>query len=133
MHAVLVPWTTSTKTSLRHPAIRTPLSHMCDAEAEPAYDIAIRVHKGAAGYGIYFTMDQAQMIKVTKLDPGSEASKAGVQVGDILHSVMDLDKKKPESDPGAEVVVGAHNYQASLQMVREMKYCQLTFKTAGFG
>ena len=99
---------------------------------EPEYDVAIQVHKGQNGYGIYFTQDTVGVIKVTKLDKGSEAEKAGVQVGDILHSVKDLDKVLPQEDPGAEVKVGVSNYQQSLQLVRQMKYCRLTFKAPGF-
>ena len=94
----------------------------------PGYDVAIQVHKGQNGYGIYFTQDRDGVIKVTKLDVGSEAMKAGVQVNDILHSVQDLDGKLPESNPGAETIVAPSNYQESLQLVRLMKYCRLTFK-----
>ena len=102
-------------------------------EEDPPFDVAIQVHKGQNGYGIYFTQDAEGTIKVTKLDQGSEAMKAGVRVGDILNSVQDLDKKLPAESPGTEVRVVKENYQASLQMVREMKYCRLTFRSAGFG
>ena len=93
---------------------------------EPQYDVAINVHKGATGYGIYFTQHNSE-IRVTKLDAGSEAERAGVQAGDLLYSVQDLDKRLPLESPGAEVVVNQANYQASLQLVREMKYCRLCF------
>ena len=49
---------------------------MADDE-EPAYDVAVNVHKGAEGYGIYFTQKDGK-ITVTKLDKNSEAEKAGV-------------------------------------------------------
>ena len=44
-------------------------------ELEP--DVIINVHKGQGGYGIYFAQREEGMV-VTKLDPGSEAMKAGV-------------------------------------------------------
>ena len=102
------------------------------AEEEPEYDVVINVHKGADGYGIYFTSRDG-VIKVTKLDTPSEAQTAGVQPEDVLYSVQDLDKMLPENDPGGVVVVTAQNYQATLTLVRSMKYCRLCFKTAGFG
>ena len=88
--------------------------------------------RGENGYGIYFTQKNG-VIHVTKIDVGSEAERSGVQVGDMLHSVQDLNRKLPADQPGEEVVVGTHNYQAALQLVRTMKYCRLTFRTAGFG
>ena len=48
---------------------------------EPEYDVAVNVHKGADGYGIYFN-SSGGIIKVTKLDADSEAVRAGVQRGD---------------------------------------------------
>ena len=51
------------------------------AEEEPEYDVAVNVHKGADGYGIYFN-SSGGIIKVTKLDADSEAVRAGVQRGD---------------------------------------------------
>mmetsp|Transcript_27669 Transcript_27669/g.70546 ORF Transcript_27669/g.70546 Transcript_27669/m.70546 type:complete len:103 (+) Transcript_27669:70-378(+) len=99
---------------------------------EPEYDVAINVHKGQSGYGIYFTQDCSGVISVTKLDHGSQAQMAGVQPGDMLHSVQDLEKKLPAENPGAEIRVGPENYQQSLQLVRQMKYCRLTFKAKGF-
>ena len=101
------------------------------AEEEIGYDVAINVHKGQNGYGIYFAQT-GEIIQVTKVDDGSEAKAAGVQVGDLLHSVQDLNKLLPHHDPGTEVVVGQHNYQESLELVRKMKYCRLTFRTRGF-
>jgi len=94
--------------------------------AEPEYDVAVQVHKGANGYGIYFTQANGT-IKVTKLDDGSEAQMAGVQCGDILYSVQDLDNVLPQEAPGSEVVVNGINYQQTLHMVRQMKYCRLAF------
>lgn len=94
--------------------------------AEPEYDVAVQVHKGANGYGIYFTQANGT-IKVTKLDDGSEAQMAGVQCGDILYSVQDLDKILPQEAPGSEVIVDSTNYQQTLQLVRNMNYCRLAF------
>jgi len=94
--------------------------------AEPEYDVAVQVHKGANGYGIYFTQANGT-IKVTKLDEGSEAQMAGVQCGDILYSVQDLDKILPQEAPGSEVIVDSTNYQQTLQLVRSMNYCRLAF------
>ena len=63
-----------------------PAGAMADEE-EPEYDIAINVHKGAEGYGIYFTQLSDNRIQVTKLDCGSEAERSGVRANDFLHSV----------------------------------------------
>lgn len=93
----------------------------------PDHDVAIQVYKGEQGYGIYFTQ-QNGIISVTKLDSGSQAQQAGVQPRDILVSVRDMDCKLPAEAPGAEVVVQNDNYQATLQLVREMNYCRLKFK-----
>ena len=94
---------------------------------DPEYDVAVNVHKGQDGYGIYFTQRDGG-IMVTKLDKGSEAERAGVQQGDMLVSVMDLDKVMPPDDPGKKVTVTGGNYQEALQLVRQMKYCRLEFK-----
>ena len=104
---------------------------MAAAEEEPHYDVAVNVHKGKDGYGIYFTQREGR-ITVTKLDKDSEAERAGVQPKDELVSVMDLDKKFPEENPGAKVYVGPTNYQAALNLVRNMKYCRLEFRSDGF-
>ena len=99
---------------------------------EPDYDVAVNVHKHAVnGYGIYFTNKEG-VIKVTKLDAGSEAALAGVQANDELVFVQDMNKKLPETDPGSVVEVTAANYQATLQMVRNMTYCRLGFQSPGF-
>ena len=60
--------------------------NMADDE-EPAYDVAVNVHKGAEGYGIYFTQKDGK-ITVTKLDKDSEAERAGVQPKDELVSIQ---------------------------------------------
>ena len=86
----------------------------------------IQVHKGQNGYGIYFTQSDTG-ITVTKLDKNSEAEKAGVQPGDRLLRVQDLDKNLPPSNPGVEIIVTATNYQETLDYVRKMKYCKLSF------
>jgi C-terminal processing protease CtpA/Prc len=99
-----------------------------DDELEVPYDIAINIHKGANGYGIYFTQ-RHNGIQVTKIDADSEASRAGVQVNDMLYSVQDLDKRLPLDRPGAEVIVDSSNYHEALQFVRSMKYCRLAFKS----
>ena len=93
---------------------------------EPQYDVAVNVMKGKEGYGIYFTNREGQ-IRVTKLDAGSEAERAGVQAGDILYSVQDNDKRLPTDNPGAPVLVDNNNYQQTLQLVREMSNCRLCF------
>jgi hypothetical protein len=49
---------------------------------------------------------------VTKLDPGSEAEKAGVQPGDRLVQVQDNDLKLPPQSPGQPVLVTRENYSA---------------------
>ena len=93
-------------------------------------DVTINIHKGRDGYGIYFAQQDGAMV-VTKLDPSSEAVKAGVQVGDRLLRVQDNDKKMPIESPGKEIIVNTKNYSTALQMVREMKYCKLSFLAAG--
>ena len=103
------------------------------SEHEPAWDVAVNVQKGKNGYGIYFT-NNTQTITVTKLDKNSEAMLAGVQPGDILYSVQDLDGQLPVETPGKEVIVSQENYQTSLSLVRAMKRCRLTFQAGtGFG
>ena len=103
------------------------------ADEEPDYDVAVNVMKGPEGYGIYFTCRDSEIV-VTKLDPNSEAQRAGVQANDKLVSVMDLDKIQPPDNPGARVVVSAENYQQALQYVRAMKHCRLEFRApAPFG
>lgn len=105
---------------------------MADDE-EPLYDVAVNVMKDKAnGYGIYFNCSGGK-IKVTKLDKGSEAERAGVQANDELVSVQDNDKKFPAESPGKKMVVCAENYQAVLNNVRQMNYCRLEFKAPGFG
>ncbi len=99
-----------------------------DEGLEP--DVTINIHKGRDGYGIYFAQQDGAMV-VTKLDPASEAVKAGVQVGDRLLRVQDNDKKMPIESPGKEIIVNTKNYSTALQMVREMKYCKLSFLAAG--
>jgi C-terminal processing protease CtpA/Prc len=101
------------------------------ADDEPKFDVAVNVYKGADGYGIYFTCKDGE-ISVTKLDPNSEAMRSGVQPGDRLVSVQDLDKKLPLESPGSEVDVSPANYRESLELVRNMKYCRLAFKSPGF-
>ena len=91
-----------------------------------APDITINIHKGANGYGIYFTQ-KPDGIFVTKIDANSEAARAGVMVKDELYSVQDLDKVHPPSAPGSEIIVKADNYHSSLEIVRQMKYCRLAF------
>ena len=67
------------------------------------------MHKGQNGYGIYFSQKDDKMV-VTKLDVKSEAEKAGVQPGDRLIKVRDLDGKLPAEDPGAAIEVTKENY-----------------------
>lgn len=95
------------------------------------HDISINVHKGRDGFGIYFTLTDSGCI-VTKTDHNSEASKAGVQADDVLVAVQDLDKKVPETMPGAVVPVTTANYHQALELVRRMKYTKLMFQTGGF-
>ena len=100
---------------------------------DPAWDVAVNVQKGKNGYGIYFT-NNTHTITVTKLDKNSEAELAGVQPGDILYSVQDLDGILPVETPGKEIVVCQDNYQTSLSLVRAMRHCRLTFQAGtGFG
>lgn len=95
------------------------------------YDVSVNVHKGSDGYGIYFTQKEG-IIRVTKLDTGSEAERSGVRVNDVLVSVKDLDNLLPAEAPGMRIDVNPQNYQAALNLVRSMKYCELRFKAPGF-
>ena len=99
------------------------------SEEDPQYDVAVNVMKGNDGYGIYFTNANG-VIRVTKLDVGSEAHRAGVVAGDILYSVQDNDKKLPLDRPGEPIVVDINNYSETLQLVRQMKNCRLCFCAA---
>ena len=64
------------------------------AEEEPEYDVAVNVHKGADGYGIYFN-SSGGIIKVTKLDADSEAVRAGVQKGDEVRDPLPFFRTPP--------------------------------------
>ena len=98
---------------------------------DPAYDVAINIHKGVTGYGIYFALRNNETIIVTKIDNDSEAKRAGVQAGDELVSVQDLDKKLPSASPGEEFFVSVQNYREALDLVRGMNYARLTFRSPG--
>ena len=102
------------------------MAHEVDA------DIIINIHKGLQGYGIYFTLKEPDII-VTAIDKKSEAEKSGVQPGDLLVSVMDHDKKYPEDNPGAVVRIDKNNYHQALDLVRKMKYVQLSFRSPAGG
>ena len=67
---------------------------------EPEYDVAVNVHKGADGYGIYFN-SSGGIIKVTKLDADSEAVRAGVQRGDEVRDTPHAQRAHPGSLPHA--------------------------------
>ena len=70
---------------------------------EPEYDVAVNVHKGADGYGIYFN-SSGGIIKVTKLDADSEAVRAGVQRGDeVRERRHTLNTRTPGSLPHAHL------------------------------
>jgi predicted metalloprotease with PDZ domain len=97
----------------------------------PDYDVAINIHKGVHGYGIYFAQ-RGETIFVTKIDEDSEAKRAGVQPGDELCSVQDLDKKLPRQSPGVEFKVNHANYRDALDNVRAMNHVRLTFRSPGF-
>ena len=114
-----------TKPHLFSPAVGVGMAE----EEDPQYDVAVNVMKGKDGYGIYFT-NKDGVIRVTKLDAGSEAARAGVQPGDVLYSVQDNDKKLPADRPGQPVVVSLDNYQETLQLVRQMSNCRLCFCAA---
>lgn len=103
------------------------------ADDEIFYDVMVRVNKATdgTGYGIYFTHANG-IIKTTKLDKGSEAERAGVQAGDELAYVKDMDGKLPEDAPGKKVEVTVDNYQQTLQLVRNMKFCEMGFRSPGF-
>ena len=92
-------------------------------------DVTINIHKGRDGYGIYFAQQDGAMV-VTKLDPASEAVKAGVQVGDRLLRVQDNDKKMPIESPGKEIIVNTKNYSTALQMA--VSYTHLTLPTTPY-
>lgn len=97
---------------------------MADTDILP--DVIINIHKGQQGYGIYFVQTKAKIV-VTKLDKGSQAEQAGVQPGDQLISVQDLDSKLPLNNPGSEIRVMDDNYQETLDLVRAMKHCRMSF------
>ena len=65
---------------------------------EPEYDVAVNVHKGADGYGIYFN-SSGGIIKVTKLDADSEAVRAGVQRGDEVRDTPNAQHSHPGLSP----------------------------------
>ena len=74
--------------------------------SEPSYDdepdVSINIHqKKDGGYGITCTQKERGSIVVsivTVVEPGSEAEKAGVLIGDRLISVRDLDGLSVEDD-----------------------------------
>ena len=99
-------------------------------------DVIVNVHKGQTGFGIYFTCKQSG-VYVTRVDPNSEADRAGVQVDDRLVTVQDNDCRLPVESaadnvgPGIPVAVSPANYQHILSLVRQMNYCRFSFISAG--
>jgi len=103
--------------------------------SEPSYDdepdVSINIHqKKDGGYGITCTQKERGSIVVsivTVVEPGSEAEKAGVLIGDRLISVRDLDGKLPLHSPGVAVVMTQENFSPTLAWVRLAKHCQFCF------
>ena len=103
--------------------------------SEPSYDdepdVSINIHqKKDGGYGITCTQKERGSIIasiVTVVEPGSEAEKAGVLIGDRLISVRDLDGKLPLHSPGVAVVMTQENFSPTLAWVRLAKHCQFCF------
>mmetsp|Transcript_8694 Transcript_8694/g.22500 ORF Transcript_8694/g.22500 Transcript_8694/m.22500 type:complete len:108 (+) Transcript_8694:25-348(+) len=83
--------------------------------------INVWITQGQTGYGIYFKqLPAGEGMIVSKLDDHSEAQKAGVQVGDQLVCVNDTD-------------VRFLPYQETLNMVRSLQSCKMTFNpSSGF-
>mmetsp|Transcript_27761 Transcript_27761/g.81599 ORF Transcript_27761/g.81599 Transcript_27761/m.81599 type:complete len:107 (-) Transcript_27761:339-659(-) len=81
----------------------------------PAGVINVWINQGQTGYGIYFKqLPTGDGMIVSKLDAGSEAQKAGVQPGDHLVMVDDVD-------------VRYEPHQETLNRVRRLKACKMTF------
>ena len=103
--------------------------------SEPSYedepDVSINIHqKKDGGYGITCTQKERGSIIasiVTVVEPGSEAEKAGVLIGDRLISVRDLDGKLPLHSPGVAIVMTQENFSPTLAWVRLAKHCQFCF------
>ena len=108
------------------------------AAIEPEYedepDVTVNVFQAkSGGYGITCTQQELGPITatiVTAVDAASEAAKAGVQKGDRLVSVMDLDGKLPEDAPGDTVVLRHENFSVTLAWVRNAKHCRFGFLSA---
>ena len=103
-------------------------------EEEPEEpDVIIQCYRGQNGYGIYFVINMTEnTIVVTRLDKNSQAEQAGVQAGDKLLRVQDLDSpaRWPPENPGREIIVTSQNVSATLDYVRAMKYCRMSFSSA---
>tara|TARA_B110001452_G_scaffold240589_1_gene222248 strand:+ start:89 stop:469 length:381 start_codon:yes stop_codon:yes gene_type:complete len=115
-----------------------PLGPVHVPNVEPEYDdepdVMINVYQGKqGGYGITCTQQEFGPIiatVVTAVDAASEASKAGVQKGDRLVRVMDLDGNLPKDAPGEFVVLRRENFSETLAWVRQAKHCRFGFLSA---
>ena len=108
-----------------------PWRSMSQPSYEDEPDVSINIHqKKDGGYGITCTQKERGSIVVsivTVVEPGSEAEKAGVLIGDRLISVRDLDGKLPVHSPGVAVVMTQENFSPTLAWVRLAKHCQFCF------
>ncbi|KAL3895141.1 MAG: hypothetical protein SGPRY_013596, partial [Prymnesium sp.] len=86
-------------------------------------DVVIHIFKGPHNFGINVARQESGVI-VMGLDKGSEAEKAGVQPGDRLLMVQDLDRLIPPDNPGGEIPVSSTNFHEALGYVRQMKHCR---------
>ncbi|KAL1528988.1 hypothetical protein AB1Y20_010309 [Prymnesium parvum] len=111
----------------RDACVSTADENESKAQQEEA-DVVIQIMKGKHNFGINLTRNSYGVV-VTTLDKGSQAEQAGVQPGDRLLRVQDIDSKLPPENPGGEVVVTAENFHQTLACVRQMRYCRFFIKS----
>ena len=83
--------------------------------------------KKAGGYG--FTCAQkGELMVVFDVEASSEAAAAGVEVGDQLMMVQDLEGRLPSKTPGAAVWVGAAHVTMVTSVIKDSARCRFSFK-----
>ena len=87
----------------------------------------VDLDKKAGGFG--FTCAQkGELMMVFGVEPSSEATAAGVEIGDQLMVVQDLEGRLPSKTPGAAVWVGAAHVTMVTSVIKDSARCRFSFK-----
>ena len=87
----------------------------------------VDLDKKAGGFG--FTCAQkGELMMVFGVEPSSEAAAAGVEIGDQLMVVQDLEGRLPSKTPGAAVWVGAAHVTMVTSVIKDSARCRFSFK-----